>query len=176
MTSIRLVLFNCNNLPNAIDKIINRISEFFVWNKIRKAGAIFCQVIINVNWYFFMLFLIFTNHSWNGDAAIFIIKAIIIMFWTIIELYKFFVCIDIIIKILEAMDWIIKYFILHSIILFDFLWGILRIPQKARVFISSVIQTMIQEFLEIQSKVEIVIVFNISLFVLILLLSNCKFD
>jgi len=87
------------------------------------------------------------------------------MFCVVNILYKFFVCMEKIIKMPEAIDWIIKYFILHSIILFDFLWGILKIPQKARVFISKVIQTIIQEFLEIQSRGVIRVVVIIKLFV-----------
>jgi len=50
MISIRLVLFSCRRLPINIDKIINNISiKLFVWNKIKKAGANFCQVIISVS-------------------------------------------------------------------------------------------------------------------------------
>jgi len=61
--SIKLVLFNCSKLPIIIDKIINSINKVFIWNKIKKAGASFCQVIISVSWYFFIFFLMFTNHS-----------------------------------------------------------------------------------------------------------------
>jgi len=78
--SIRLVLFNWSRLPIAIDRMINRIIKYFAWNKIRKRGGSFCQVISNVSWYFFMYFLMFTNHSWNGEAAIFIISDRIIIF------------------------------------------------------------------------------------------------
>jgi len=167
MISIMFVLFNCSKLPILIDKITNAITKYLVWNKIRKMGANFCQVINRVSWYFFMFFLMFTNHSWNGEAAIFIIRDAITMFCKIIRLCKFFACIDIIIKIPEAIDWMMKYFILHSIVLFDFLSGMLKIPQKARVFISSVIHTIIQEFLAMQSRGVMRIVIIIKLFVLI---------
>jgi len=47
--SIKLVLFNCSKLPIVIDRMINNIKEFFFWNKTKKVGAIFCQVIISVS-------------------------------------------------------------------------------------------------------------------------------
>jgi len=132
MISIKLVLFSCSSLPINIDKIINNISiKLFIWNKIKKAGANFCQVIMSVSWYFFMIFLILMNHSCNGAAAIFNIRDMRIIFWVIRILYKFFVCIDIIMKTLEAIDWIIKYFILHSIILFDFFVRYSQNPAKS---------------------------------------------
>jgi len=47
--SIRLVLFSWSSLPIIIDRRMNSISKYFVWNKIRNNGASFCQVINNVS-------------------------------------------------------------------------------------------------------------------------------
>jgi len=167
--SIILILFNCRILPIPMDRKIKNSNMAFFCSMTKYNGASFCQVINMVSWYFFMLFLIFTNHSWNGEAAIFIINDIVIMFWVSIEFLMLFVCIDIIIKMPDVIDWMIKYFMLHSIILLVFFWGVLSIPQKAIVFISSVIQIMIQEFLAMHSGGVTIKVMSIKLFVLILL-------
>jgi len=121
--SIILILFNCRILPIPMDRKIKNSNMAFFCSMTKYNGASFCQVINMVSWYFFMLFLIFTNHSWNGEAAIFIINDIVIMFWVSIEFLMLFVCIDIIIKMPDVIDWMIKYFMLHSIILLVFFLG-----------------------------------------------------
>jgi len=47
--SIMCVLFSCSKLPMIIDRRINIINRFLVWNKIKNDGANFCQVIISVS-------------------------------------------------------------------------------------------------------------------------------
>jgi len=51
-----------------------------------------------------MFFLIFTNHSWKGEAAIFNINDMITIFCIIAVLCRFFICMEAIIKMPEAMD------------------------------------------------------------------------
>jgi hypothetical protein len=70
----------------------------------------------------------------------------------------------------------IKYFILISVILSFCFLSVLTRKQKERVFISSIIQIIIQEFSIMQFKLLIIMTVVIEIFMNILSFSNCKFD
>lgn len=76
----------------------------------------------------------------------------------------------------EDKDWIIKYFILVSVIVSFCFLSVLTRKQNERVFISSMIQIINHEFSIIQIKLLINIIVVIEIFMNILLFSNCKFD
>lgn len=153
-----------------IDEIkMNGMIVFFWWNIIKYAGAIFCHVIRIVLFLIFDFLMIFTNHWWNGDEAIFTIKMMILIFMIFVVLVSF-VFSSIIIRTADEIDWIIRYFILVStIFLFSFLMEVFIIEQNERVFISRAIQIQIHEFLmkhkidEMKIVVIIIIVVLISL-------------
>lgn len=85
------------------------------------------------------------NHCWNGEAAILIIRVTAVRI-IIIIMILFFVMITLMMKILEEIDWIMKYFILPSVIFFLVSFLSFMIEQNARVFSSSIIQMDSHEF------------------------------
>lgn len=100
-------------------------------------------------------FVIPTNHSWNGEAAIFTNSDIKGKKTNNVDVNLG----DLEMVILltsrtEATDWMMKYFILSSAI-FDFR-EFFKIVQKARVLISRATQIKIQEFLRMQAPTETV--------------------
>lgn len=136
-----------------IDKKINGIIIFLIWKISRYDGANFCHVIRTVAFFDLIIFVILTNHSWKGDPAAFTIKAITAV--TEINIFKWafvFIMSREKIKIAEGIDWIMKYFILASGTLLEFVF----IEQKARVLISRATQIEIHEFLRMQASAEVI--------------------
>ncbi len=76
----------------------------------------------------------------------------------------------------DEIDWIMKYFILISIVMNPSFFLYFINVQKDRVFSSKATQTVIQVFLSVQRRGVINRINSIELFVLISNSSNCKFD
>jgi hypothetical protein len=149
-------LFICIRLPIKEVIKINGNIVIFVWNVMRYAGASFCHVINVVEAFHSMLSTILVNHCWNGEHAIFTIRVIVessIIVRSAVSL--FFVIITLMIRILEEIDWITKYFILLSAIFFFLILLPFMIEQKAKVFISNMIQMDSHEFIIKQQVLEV---------------------
>ena len=98
----------------------------------------------------FLDFEITINQWWNGTPPIFVARDLSIIILVMLDITSpFFISIVEIIKKEEAIDWMIKYFIIISFVIL-FSWGILRIviEQKAIVLISSKIQMDTHEFIK----------------------------
>jgi len=148
-------LFICNKVPNNIEIKIKGYTITFNWYIIKKVGANFCHVINKVAINIFRFFVIFTNHSWNGEAAILINSAkfdIII----IINIIILFVLINIMEnnKNADVIDWIIKYFMLISEFFVLFIFNIIK-EQNDMVLSSNIIQIITQDLLNIQETTDI---------------------
>jgi len=76
----------------------------------------------------------------------------------------------------EEIDWIMKYFILISVIFFFSFSKVFMRAQNERVFISSITQMEIHEFITRHIPLEIIKIIIMNGAVFILLCSNCKFD
>lgn len=154
-------VFICLNVPNTIDSIQ---IIFTFWFKLLfimiNIGIIFWTVnIINID-LIFKRFLIFSNHLWIGTIANFVASLIITTIDTHVEftvIIKFFWCLAIKPNsmIIEAIDWIKKYFISLSL---DFLFLLFMNVTMAMDLISIIIHIMIQDLFEIAIIGEISIV------------------
>lgn len=113
--SINRVLSICRILPNAIDNSKNGQIILLTWYRRMNIGANFCHVIRTKALAMLEFFVILTNHSWNGEAAIFTIRDIrgrktISM----IVIFGEFEIVMLLTNKTEDTDWITKYFILNS--------------------------------------------------------------
>jgi hypothetical protein len=118
-------------------------------------GANFCHVIKIEDVFHSIISTILMNHCWNGEDPILIIKAVVDIN-IIILIILFFISMTLRIKILDDTDWMIKYFILLSLLLF-FIMFVFMIEQNARVFNSNIIQIAIHEFIMKQEILEVII-------------------
>lgn len=154
---LTLVLFICIILPNiALIRINGRII-IFVWNIIRYVGASFCHVIRIVEAFHSVHSTILMNHCWNGDDATFTIRAITVISIIMFTVTLFFVKITLMMNIPDAIDWMMKYFILLSLVFFFLLSLSFMMEQKARVFNSSMIQIDTHEFINKQQILVVII-------------------
>jgi hypothetical protein len=117
------------------------------------------------------------NHWWKGEVADLISSETVLIKITIGSMDEIsFVIIIEKIRIADEMDWIIRYFILISVLLRVF-WDLfpLNIRQYDKVFNSKAIQIIIQELTRIHRMDED----TRTVFMIIRVLiscSNCKFD
>ena len=150
-------LFICKILPMNAVRRMNAAIIILVMNRVRKIGASFCQVIRIVLVFHSISFTIFTNHCWKGEAAILIkTEMVLIIIVNVIVFMKVFVVNILISKIPEEMDWMIKYFILFSVIFFLLWFVFFIIEQNASVFISRNTQMVTHEFIIKHMIVEVV--------------------
>jgi len=114
------VKLNWDIVPMIIDKDLrmrNIFQDIFFINKI--IGIIFCQVINTAKLFQEIIFAIRINQLWKGAAANFSINTIIMTIEIVIR--RIFVLFNVsldnkeINNIIEAADWIKKYFILISL-------------------------------------------------------------
>jgi hypothetical protein len=97
------------------------------------------------------------NQKWNGEAAILIIKEVNLKITNITKNFLFnFIEIEENTSRADEMDWIIKYFILISVIFFLSVLKLFIIEQNDRVFISNIIQINSQEFTNIHKIGEMI--------------------
>jgi len=69
--SKKMILSICRTLPRIRDSRKNGQMILFIWYRIRNNGASFCHVIRMKAGVRLEFLVILTNHSWNGEAAIF---------------------------------------------------------------------------------------------------------
>jgi len=128
MISLLEVILNWEITPISMEMILNTIKDFHVMFFIRmNSGVIFCHVSNRARLSQEILFAIGGNQVWKGATATLMNRAIEITVEHIIMIIFILILISFVMnpssKIVDAADWIRKYFIALSLIqLFFFLW------------------------------------------------------
>jgi len=102
-------LFTIKVDPSVADPSTNGMVICFFWKRTRKAGASFCQV--NRTMFFFHCILLerLMNHWWRGAEASFNMRDITAIIWGIVLVFPMsFVRVILVIRMAEAIDWMMK--------------------------------------------------------------------